>query len=190
MLSNKLYSITHSCSYLVNGVFTTTFTGASVKPVGNQKQLLELNKFQWTEQYGVLLSMTYKGGMQVRKFLTLRPQGLSLKDLQISAATDSQKLQFGEKTTFDDEDKVLSDPATATATEFEDGATPTDSFVVGNVPDYLHASVACKESPGSNKWLVLYVDQVQHSGPMNKTLTPINTVRLVHSTFEIKTNIH
>ena len=53
--------------FTVNGVFTTAFHGASMRPTGRQQQLLQVNKFAWDEQYAVLLAKKYEAGMQVRR---------------------------------------------------------------------------------------------------------------------------
>jgi len=68
----------------------------------------------------------------------------------------------------------LSDPVNAPISDFDDG-TSVNSFLVDRIPDYLRISVVCKGA--NDRWLPIYVDNRAHTGLINKTLTPSNTVR-------------
>ncbi|KAI4186595.1 MAG: hypothetical protein L6R41_003382 [Letrouitia leprolyta] len=129
----------------VNGAYTTTFTGASFKPVGNQQKLLQVNNFQWTESYSVLLTSKFATGMLV------------------SAATEPKEITFGKVTNY--EDGVLGDLATAKPSDFTPPSTPQTTFVVGKVPDNLSTAVATKVG---TKWGVIYVDNKPRNGVITK----------------------
>ena len=49
----------------------------------------------------------------------------------------------------------------------------SDTFLLCGVPDSLKASVSCKVG---DKWAPIYVDNNNHTGMMDKQLTPVNQV--------------
>ncbi|KAL9639006.1 MAG: hypothetical protein Q9164_001207 [Protoblastenia rupestris] len=140
---------------IVNDVYTTTFHGASISPAATQQPLLATNTFEWTELYSAFLSVQYSNGEQ------------------ISAATNVRPISFGQRTTY--AKNMLTEPEAAEPAMFGRNSSPSDTFIVGDVPDNLHASVNCKVG---SKWAPIYVDKEQHAGVMTKLLTPINQYAL------------
>jgi len=142
----------------VNDEFTTVFHGASINPVGKQSPLLAVNTFKWTEEYQVFLTQEFTAGVQV------------------SASTNLRNIKFGEVVEFDSSAHDIVEAVGAAEARFTSAATAKNSFIIGHIPQGLHASISCKT--GSNEWAPVYVDNKPHNGEQDKLLTPINKYSL------------
>lgn len=94
---------------------------------------------------------------------------------QVSSTTNNVDVSNGQMTSYNN--SSLSQAATAPSDAFSNKSgfqSHEDSFIVRNVPRFLHAAVECLV--GGN-WAAIYVDPDQHIGTMDQQLTPMNEVR-------------
>lgn len=89
-------------------------------------------------------------------------------------------IRLGQKVPFDEKSRLLLDPV-AVGSGDGDGALLSkelrESIIVTSVPPNLRASVSCRQSIGSETWLVLYVDARAHVDFGDVQIRPSNDVR-------------
>jgi hypothetical protein len=94
--------------------------------------------------------------------------------IQVSSATNTQALAFGQETSYDN--NTFSAAKTASADDFlnpSGSQSMNDSFLAKKIPNTLHIAV---ELNAGGAWVPVYVDPDVHNGLMNHQLTPLNEV--------------